>query len=201
MNMMPHHWQGLGVITTCIRAAQDFPGAYSQGQGRRTCVGPALNFPLILYHLFCFEVEMRTREGNDQADAVGGAEQVDDGPTDAQTFCEVCIKVLSSKGESMGERLHDNLGEVIKCGLTKCRFCRFVCASFGDEVVQDILREKSSEELPWVSFGTLGSELSESGIVEKIELSWCLMEGWVSSKWKQYTAFANTGMCFILFVV
>jgi len=60
--------------------------------------------------------------------------------SDLETFCTASLKLLQSS-EKNEVQLHDNLLQFEECG-KQCGFCRYLYASFGNEVVELTARYK-----------------------------------------------------------
>jgi hypothetical protein len=99
--------------------------------------------------------------------------------SDAGNFCAASIKLLDLR-KADGVRLHDSLYSFKECG-KRCKFCRYLYASFGDEFVQKITAQSELDkpgELAYVDAWTNNLHVGEKNkLVDKMELTVAIWEG------------------------
>jgi hypothetical protein len=88
---------------------------------------------------------------------------------DAETFCTASIKLLQST-EPTEVRLHDSLSQFKECG-KRCGFCRYLYASFGDEMIQEINAQYKTGKEIYVRARTFELRIGEKNrLVDKARL-------------------------------
>jgi hypothetical protein len=125
--------------------------------------------------------------------------------SDYETFCTPCQRALQINKAYTALRLHGSLLNVVRSSAW-CKFCRFMCASFGEKLVDKLLSEHESNTLPEVVFGTMELVIGEVNAgdgsgekemhVQRAEVTFDLGEDYKKRvERRTFWAFSNSSKC------
>lgn len=133
-----------------------------------------------------------SNDAADTNDTTAGAERRIDTPCDLDTFCSDCLTILRQTSDFC-TRLHRTLRDVVLCG-RKCKFCHFICTSFGWNEIDKILLIYDTERMPYVKVAISNCRIGDNRLVQRAKLDFTIYkhEGGALT-WRTFDVFANGG--------